>query len=130
MIENQNKDWLAGQNKPVAPWPLMTFGHFAFELRVHFMKIAKTSKEIPVTNICSRLARLLRVLCTLACFQLPLAHAATLITDLEDYAPFSYVQITGAGFQPGEIVSNQVVQVQGPAAGLAYSPWSVSADTL
>ncbi len=118
MIENQNKDWLAGQNKPVAPWPLLTFHHFPFEARVPIMKIAKSSKEIPAMNICSRMARLLRVLCTLACFQFFVARAAdsapTVTTDLEDYAPFSYVQITGAGFQPGEIVNNQVVQVQGP----------------
>ena len=81
------------------------------------MKIAKSIKKIPALNIRSRLAPLLGVLCALACFQLPLAHAATLITDLQDYAPFSFVQITGAGFQPGELVNNQVVQVQGPAAG-------------
>src|SRR5258705_13692212 len=97
------------------------------------MKIARSSKEIPVMNICSRMARLLRVLCTLACFHFLVARAAgsvpTLTTDLEDYAPFSYVQITGAGFQPGESVNNQVVQVAGPAPGSAYAPWSVSADT-
>src|SRR5262249_17254733 len=51
-------------------------------------------------------------------------------TDLQDYSPFSFVQITGAGFQPGEIVNNQVVQIEGPAAGMAYAPWSVTAEAL
>ena len=46
-------------------------------------------------NICSRL---LRVLCTLACLHSLVARAATVTTDLEDYAPFSFVQITGAGY--------------------------------
>src|SRR5438093_6977450 len=132
MIENQDQDWPAGQTKPATPVPLLAFSHLSFEAQVHIMKIAESTKKIPAMNICSRLARLLRVLCTLACFHLLLARAAdsvpTVTTDLEDYAPFSFVQITGAGFQPGEIVSNRVVQVEGPMAGLAYDPWSVTAD--
>src|SRR5439155_8906568 len=43
-------------------------------------------------------------------------------------APFSFVQITGAGFQPNETVNNQVVQIEGPLAGLAYEPWVVTPD--
>ena len=53
---------------------------------------------------------------------------ATVITDKGDYPPFSVVAITGAGFQPGEIVSNIVVQKAGPAAGAEYKPWSIVAD--
>jgi hypothetical protein len=56
------------------------------------------------------------------------AQAATVTTDQEDYAPFSIVYITGAGFQPGETVSNRVVQIAGPAPGTAYAPWEVGAD--
>ena len=76
-----------------------------------------------------RLARLLWALCALACIALSGAQAATLTTDREDYAPFSSVQITGAGFEPGEMVTNQVVQVEGPLAGLAYDAWGVTADS-
>ena len=57
------------------------------------------------------------------------ARAATVVTDQEDYPPFSVVYITGAGFQAGETVSNQVVQVAGPDAGAAYDPWGVVADS-
>ncbi|HTL57694.1 MAG TPA: hypothetical protein VL361_18555, partial [Candidatus Limnocylindrales bacterium] len=53
---------------------------------------------------------------------------ATVTTDKQDYPPFSYVDITGAGFQPGETVSNIVIQIEGPAAGTAYEPWEVTAD--
>src|SRR6185503_13106067 len=57
------------------------------------------------------------------------AGAATVVTDKEDYPPYSVVYITGAGFQAGETVSNQVVQIAGPDAGAAYEPWGVVADT-
>jgi len=56
------------------------------------------------------------------------ADAATVVTDQDDYPPYSIVWITGAGFQSGETVSNQVVQVAGPAPGTAYEPWGVVAD--
>ncbi|TAL04296.1 MAG: HYR domain-containing protein, partial [Verrucomicrobia bacterium] len=62
----------------------------------------------------------------LGCFA---AQAATLVTDKEDYPPYSVVWITGTGFQPGETVSNQVTQIEGPDAGAAYAPWGVVADT-
>src|SRR5215831_4233257 len=54
---------------------------------------------------------------------------ASVTTDRQDYPPFSYVDITGAGFQPGETVSNQIVQIAGPSPGTAYAPWEVVADT-
>src|SRR5262249_24416437 len=50
-------------------------------------------------------------------------------TDREDYPPFSYVDIRGIGFQPGETVSNQIMQVAGPDKGATYPPWNVVADT-
>jgi len=81
----------------------------------------------------SYLARLLLALCAFVCFHSPPARAAdavpTVTTDREDYPPYSVVWITGAGFQSDETVSNQVVQVAGPAAGTAYEPWEVVADT-
>src|SRR5436190_10848650 len=95
-------------------------------------KSCKTSmREKPAMKIGAYLARLLLVACALICFQFPLAHAAdaTVITDQEDYPPFSVVWITGTGFQPGETVSNQVVQLAGPAPGAAYEPWEAVADT-
>src|SRR5881409_3871427 len=94
----------------------------------------KTSmKDKPTIKTGSFLAHLLLVVSAFICTQLPLAHAAdsvpTVTTDQEDYPPFSVVWITGSGFQPGETVSNQVVQVEGPAPGTAYEPWGVVADT-
>jgi hypothetical protein len=53
----------------------------------------------------------------------------TVTTDRQDYPPFSTVDITGTGFQPGETVSNQIVQIVGPAVGTAYAPWEAVADT-
>src|SRR5437773_3112491 len=97
------------------------------------MNIVNSFTEVPARIARSRLVNLLFGLYASACFHLLVARAAdpvpTVITDLEDYAPFSFVQITGTGFQSGEIVSSQVVQVEGPAAGLAYDPWSVTADS-
>src|SRR6266536_560564 len=94
----------------------------------------KTSmKDKPTMKTGSSLVHLLLVMCAFLCTQLPSAHAAdsvpTVTTDQEDYPPFSVVWITGTGFQPGETVSNQVVQVEGPAPGTAYEPWGVVADT-
>src|SRR6266511_101785 len=86
----------------------------------------------PAMKTYSYLARLLLALCAFVCFHSPPARAADLVptvaTDREDYPPYSVVWITGAGFQPGETVSNQVVQVEGPDAGAAYEPWGVVAD--
>ncbi|MEO5802719.1 MAG: hypothetical protein ABIR24_04255 [Verrucomicrobiota bacterium] len=69
------------------------------------------------------------LLCGLFWFALITGHAATVITDKEDYPPYSIVWISGAGFQPGETVRNQITQVAGPAPGTAYEPWEVVADT-
>ena len=38
-------------------------------------------------------------------------NEATLTTDREDYAPYSYVYISGTGFEPGETVNMIVVQL-------------------
>src|SRR5947207_7146199 len=95
---------------------------------IHVVKATRSSEEIPVVNVQLRLARLVLVLFALASFQLLPARAATVTTDRQDYAPFSFVEITGTGFQPGETVNNQVVQVIGPLAPLAYAPWDVAAD--
>ena len=38
-------------------------------------------------------------------------NEATLTTDQEDYPPYSYVYITGTGFQPGETVNMIVVEL-------------------
>jgi len=78
MIENQKQDWRAGQGRPAAPTPRMIFGHVWLEAQVHVVGISKSTKRISCMNICWRLARLLWVLCALACFQLPLAYAVTL----------------------------------------------------
>ncbi len=57
------------------------------------------------------------------------SNTATVVTDRDDYAPFSIVYIDGAGFQAGETVSNQIVQISGPAPGTVYEPWEAVADT-
>src|SRR5262245_43442824 len=124
MIGNQSKeDWLVGRIKAFVPRPPMTFGHDQFEPQVPIMNIAKLIAEIPARIIRSRLARRLFLLSTAVCLPFLVAQAAdpmpSVTTDLEDYAPFSFVQITGTGFQPGEIVSHQVVQIEGPAPGSA-----------
>src|SRR6266568_2096078 len=56
---------------------------------------------------------------------------ATVTTDQSDYPPGSTVYITGAGFTPGEIVTNQVLHI--PDTGdnntsPAHDPWTVTAD--
>ena len=53
-------------------------------------------------------------------------NEATLTTDREDYSPYSYVHITGAGFGPGETVNMIVVELS-PTPG-AFEPWNVVAD--
>ena len=50
-------------------------------------------------------------------------------TDRLDYPPFSYVDITGTGFQPGEKIINWILQIAGPNPGTSYDPWEVVADT-
>src|SRR5207245_7052654 len=96
----------------------------------------KTSmKEKPTMRTGSSLVHLLLVMCAFLCTQLPLAHAAdsapTVTTDQADYPPGGTVYITGAGFQAGETVTNQVLHI--PDTGdnntsPAHQPWTVTAD--
>src|SRR5438309_384178 len=45
-------------------------------------------------------------------------------TDLLDYPPGATAQITGYGFQPGEIVQLQVLHIDGtPNSGEGHAPW-------
>src|SRR5438552_11149893 len=53
-------------------------------------------------------------------------NEATLTTDREDYPPYSYVYITGTGFQPGETVNMIVVELE--PNQIAHAPWDVVAD--
>ena len=53
-------------------------------------------------------------------------NEATLTTDHEDYAPYSYVYISGTGFEPGETVNMIVVQLDPNPT--SYEPWDVVAD--
>jgi hypothetical protein len=53
---------------------------------------------------------------------------ATVVTDEADYLPGSVVQISGAGFQPGESVTLQVVNLTDPGdTGGEHDPWAVMA---
>jgi len=51
---------------------------------------------------------------------------ATLTTDRQDYPPYSYVYMTGTGFEPGETVNMIVVQLSPNPT--SYEPWDVVAD--
>ena len=53
-------------------------------------------------------------------------NEATLTTDQEDYPPYSYVYITGTGFQPGETVDMIVVELDPTQE--SFEPWDVVAD--
>jgi hypothetical protein len=53
-------------------------------------------------------------------------NEATLTTDRQDYAPYSYVYISGTGFDPGETVNMIVVQLSPNPT--SYEPWNVVAD--
>src|SRR2546425_7376013 len=69
------------------------------------------------------------VLCPSLSMARKLPGEPTVTTDRQDYPPFSYVDITGTGFMPGETVINQIVQIAGPNPGTTYDPWEVVADT-
>ena len=57
------------------------------------------------------------------------ASAATVTTDQPDYPPGSTAQITGEGFQPGEIVELQVANITFlEDIGDEHLPWQVTAD--
>src|SRR6185369_9215048 len=78
---------------------------------------------------CEQVRRISLLTCFSILFYLLAAHGAAgamVTTDRLDYPPFSYVIITGSGFEPGETVSNQVVQLAPTPA--AYDPWEVLAD--
>src|SRR5947207_7496407 len=53
-------------------------------------------------------------------------NSATLTTDREDYSPFSYVYITGTGFQAGETVDMIVVELS--PIQQSFVPWTAVAD--
>jgi len=53
-------------------------------------------------------------------------NEATLTTNLDDYPPYSYVYISGTGFEPGETVNMIVVQLEPNPT--SYEPWDVVAD--
>src|SRR5262249_34858413 len=85
-----------------------------------------TGSSAPFYNFGARVGVL--VLSLLWLTGLQALNAATVTTDQSDYSPFTLVGINGTGFQPGETVNNQIVQVAGPAAGTAYAPWTAQAD--
>src|SRR5437763_5026668 len=53
--------------------------------------------------------------------QADLPNGATLTTDQQNYPPYSYVNVTGTGFAPGETVNMIVVQLSPNPT--AYEPW-------
>ena len=55
-----------------------------------------------------------------------LPNSASLTTDREDYAPFTYVYMTGTGFQPGETVNMIVVELV--PVPQSFEPWDGVAD--
>src|SRR6266566_1355281 len=61
-----------------------------------------------------------------AAAQSELPDEATLTTDQEDYQPYTYVYITGTGFEPGETV--QLIVVGSAPDPQAFEPWDVVAD--
>src|SRR6185369_9097919 len=79
-------------------------------------------------NLILRSALALFALCFVQLTTSSVLAQATVTTDKEDYPPYSVVYITGAGFAPGETVSNIVVQIEGPAPGTIYDSWTVVAD--
>src|SRR5262245_35312887 len=54
------------------------------------------------------------------------ANEPTLTIDREDYPPFSYVYISGTGFEPGESVNMIAVELEREPT--AFQPWDVLAD--
>ncbi len=83
-----------------------------------------------------RLASTLSLLMLAGVFLAQTVSAATLTTDQADYAPFTYVQVTGAGFAGSEVVQLRLETLN--ADGITWSmvesnadwpnPWTVAAD--
>ncbi len=58
-----------------------------------------------------------------------IAQSASLTSDKGDYPPGATAELTGAGFQPGETVTLQVLHADGsPSNGADHDPWYVVAD--
>jgi len=59
----------------------------------------------------------------------PAQTQPSVTTDQPDYAPQSTAHISGAGFQPGEIVRLQVLRIDlDENAGAEHHPWRVTAS--
>jgi hypothetical protein len=59
------------------------------------------------------------------------APNVSVMTDQLDYAPGTTAAISGSGFEPGEIITLQVLHADGtPASGPDHEPWTVTADPL
>src|SRR5437899_1831434 len=89
----------------------------------------RRASAIPATKLSGSLATGVFYLATsraAAAAQSEAPNSATLTTDQEDYQPYTYVYITGAGFTPGETVNMIVVQLSPNPA--SYQPWDVVAD--
>src|SRR5262245_55921627 len=52
--------------------------------------------------------------------------SATIVTDKLDYPPGDIATLQGSGFQAGETVQVQVVQLSGLCPGEIYTPWLVT----
>src|SRR5712691_358595 len=68
---------------------------------------------------------------TLLCASALAQSSAIVTTDQADYPPGGIVLITGAGFTPGEIVTNQVLHIPDDGdnnTSTAHQPWTVTAD--
>lgn len=71
----------------------------------------------------------LALMVLLGCLGVGTASGQTVTTDKSDYSPGSTVQIAGSGFQAGEIVQLQVLNLTDPSdTGPEHDPWQVAAD--
>ena len=77
-----------------------------------------------------RILPLILVIIALAAVENTVFAQANVTTGQSDYPPGSTVQIYGAGFQPGETVQLQVLNVTDPSdTGPEHDPWTVTSDT-
>jgi hypothetical protein len=82
-------------------------------------------------QMCFKMKKRRLVYFTVAAFALVCAGQifgpASVITGQSDYPPGSTVQISGAGFTPGETVQLQVVNLTNPTdTGDEHAPWLVT----